>query len=128
LFITRTSSVREGGANVLDAEVPGKTPPLYHTLLYGHHPKAPAAALLNVPPLALKPGDTITIAVSDSDYSYITDNRRQLEPSRSITDIRLHRHEIYFSDGGGWVVRHWYQNSSDIKERQPDSQSPGGQP
>lgn len=110
-----------------DAQVLGKTPPLYHTLFYGHHPKAPAAALLNRPPLALKPGDTITIALSDFDYSYITDNWRQLEPTRSITDIRLHLYEIYFDDGGGWHVGHWYSNSSDIKERQPASEAPGSQ-
>jgi hypothetical protein len=111
-----------------DAEVLGKTPPLYHTLMYGHHPKAPAAALLNVPPLALKPGESITIALSDFDYSYITDNWRKLEPSRSIKDIRLHLYEIFFNDDTGWRVGHWLLNSSDIKERQPDSEAPGSSP
>ncbi|HEX8136301.1 MAG TPA: hypothetical protein VF544_01800 [Pyrinomonadaceae bacterium] len=111
-----------------DAQVLGKTPPLYHTLMYGHHPKAPAAALLNRPPLALKPGDTITLSFSDFDYSYITNNWRQLEPNRSITDIRLHLYELYFDDGGAWHVGHWYPNSSDIKERQPDSESPESSP
>jgi hypothetical protein len=108
-----------------DAEVFGKTPPLYHRLSYGQHPKAPAAALLNVSPLALRPGESITLTLSDSDYSEITNNWRKLESGRSINDIRLHLYEIYFDDGAGWVVGTWYQNSSDIKERQPDSEVPG---
>ncbi|HYY56348.1 MAG TPA: hypothetical protein VE842_03395 [Pyrinomonadaceae bacterium] len=111
-----------------DTQVLGKTPPLYHTLSYGHHPKAPEAALLNVPPLALRPGESITIALSDSDYSEITNNWRQLEHSRSIKDIRLHLYEIFFNDNTGWRVGHWILNSSDIQERQPDSQSPGSRP
>ena len=111
-----------------DAVVLGKTPPLYHRLMYGHHPKAPEAALLNVPPLALKPGESITIALSDSDYSWITNNWRQLESNRSINDIRLHLYEIYFEDGAGWVVGTWYPNISDIQERRPDNESPGSSP
>jgi hypothetical protein len=108
-----------------DPEVFGKTPPLYHRLSYGHHPKAPAGALLNIPPLALRPGESITIALSDFDYSEITNNWRQLESNRSIKDIRLHLYEIFFDDGSGWVVGHWIPNSSDIQERQPDSEVPG---
>jgi hypothetical protein len=108
-----------------DAEVFGKIPPLYHRLMYGHHPKAPEAALLNMPPLTLRPGESITVTLSDSDYSEITNNWRQLESSRSIKDLRLHLYEIFFDDGAGWVVGTWYPNSSDIQERRPDDESPG---
>lgn len=111
-----------------DAQVLGKTPPFYYTLFLGHHPKASATALLNVSPLALKPGESVTIALSDSDYSYITNNWRQLEPNRSIKDIRLHLYEIFFDDNTGWRVGHWLLNSSDIKERQPDSEAPESNP
>jgi hypothetical protein len=108
-----------------DSEVFGKTPPLYYSLMYGHHPKAPRAALLNVPPLALKPGESITVALSDSDYSEITNNLTELKFDKGIKGIKFHLNEIYFADGAGWVVGTWYLNSSDIQERRPADEVPG---
>ncbi|HYY57245.1 MAG TPA: hypothetical protein VE842_07905 [Pyrinomonadaceae bacterium] len=108
-----------------DDEEVGKTAPLYHTLSYGHHPKAPDEALVNVPPLALKPGESLAVTLSDSDYFEVTTNLKRLEYGHGIKGIKFHLYEIYFDDGTAWVTGHWYLNNSDIQERRPLSEAPG---
>ena len=85
----------------------GKAPPLYKSLSYGLHPNAPDEAAQSLQPLALKPGERITVALSDSDYYEVTTNLRRLEYAQSIKAIKFNLQEVYFDDGTGWAAGTW---------------------
>jgi hypothetical protein len=84
-----------------------KSPPLYKSLSYGHHPGAPGEAVLNIQPLALKPGERFTVTLSDVDYDEVTTNLKRLKYSQSIKALKFHLMEVYFSDGTGWAGGTW---------------------
>lgn len=102
----------------------GKAPPLYKSLLYGHHPSAPGEAVANTQPLALKPGESFTVTLSASDYGEVTTMLKRLEYTQSIKLIKFNLMEVYFSDGTGWEGGTWLdhyprERSSTIREQQP---------
>lgn len=108
----------------------GKDPPLYKSLSYGHHPDAPDEAVLNIPPLALKPGERIVITLSDSDYSEVTTNLKRLEYTHTIKAIKFNLEEIYFDDGTGWAAGTWFRRDPNksgnyIREKEPFSDASG---
>ena len=109
-----------------------KSPPLYKSLSYGHHPGAPGEAVLNIQPLALKPGEKFTVTLSEVDYDEVITNLKRLEYSQSIKAIKFHLMEIYFSDGTGWAGGTWLDRyredrNSTIQE-QPGSFAPRSPP
>jgi hypothetical protein len=102
----------------------GKSLPLYKSLSYGHHPSAPGQALTNSQPLALKPGESFTITLSNVDYEEIKTNLKRLEYSQSVKSIKFYLMEVYFSDGTGWaggsrLDRYPEEGRSNIREQQP---------
>lgn len=107
----------------------GKSPPLYKSLTYGHHPNAPEEASLNTKPLELKPGETFVVTLSNADYNEVTTNLRRLEHPQNIRAIKFNLMEVYFSDGTGWPGgtrrdRYPQDRNSNIREEQPISDTP----
>lgn len=88
----------------------GKAPPLYKNLFYGRHPSAPAETNLKIQPLVLKPGEKITVTLSDLDYSEVKSSLRLLDYSHSVKTIKFNLSEIYFEDGTGWAAGTWFNH------------------
>lgn len=80
------------------------TRPFYKIFSYGRHPKAPVNSNLKIQSLALKPGDDITVTLSDSDYAEIMSLLKKLKYNHSIKAIKFNLSEIYFDDGTAWVA------------------------
>lgn len=85
-----------------------QSPPLYNSFHYGLSPFAPEEDGSDAPRLALKPGETITITLSDSDYNEITANLRRLEYTHSIKVIKFNLEEIFFDDGTSWAAGKYF--------------------
>jgi hypothetical protein len=97
----------------------GKAPPLYKSFYYGQHPDAPGVPAQS---LALRPGDSLTLTLSDADYYKVTANLERLEYTHSIKTIKFNLQEIYFDDGTGWAAGTWFRrnpNQLSIREPQP---------
>ena len=104
----------------------GKYPPLYKSLMYGHHPNAPEEATLNIKPLELKSGETFVITLSNADYDEVTANLKRLEYPQTIRAIKFNLMEVYFSDGTAWPGgtrsdRFSQDRNSNIRKEQPIS-------
>jgi hypothetical protein len=104
----------------------GKSLPLYKSLSYGHHPGAPGQALTNSQPIALKPGESFTVTLTNADYEEIKTNLKRLEYSQSVKSIKFYLMEVYFSDGTGWAGGSWLdrypqERRSNIREQPPIS-------
>lgn len=108
----------------------GKAPPLYKSLFYGHHPNAPSEVTAKVQPLSLKPGETITVKVSEPDYFEIRNNLARLQYADNIKTIKFNLQEVYFDDGSGWVAGTWLPHAQNrpisyFREPQPATALPG---
>lgn len=108
----------------------GKAPPLYKSLSYGLHPDVPEAYTVKSQPLALKPGEKISVILFDSDYLEVKNDLTQLDYAQSIKAIKFNLQEVYFDDGTSWVAGTWFQRNenqtrSSTQAKQPPSSAPG---
>lgn len=94
-----------------------QAPPLYSSFHYGLPPFAPEETSPNAQRLVLKPGETITINLSDLDYNEITANLRRLEYTHSIKVIKFNLDEIFFDDGTSWAAGKYFP--SGLNQKQP---------
>lgn len=101
--------------------VKGQAPPLYHSFHFGLPPFVPEEAS-SAQQLILKPGETITFTLPESEYSEITANLKRLEYAHSINVIKFNLEEIFFDDGTSWAAGTYFPR--DREERQPLSAAP----
>jgi hypothetical protein len=112
--------VRGGFLFPRQTETKNQAPPLYHSFRYGLPPFTPEEVGSDAQQFVLKPGETITITLSDSDYNEINANLRRLEYTHSIKAIKFNLEEIFFDDGTSWAAGTYFPRGR--SERQP----PGG--
>lgn len=98
-------------------QMKNQAPPLYHSFSYGLPPFIPEEAGSNVKQFVLKPGETITVTLSASDYNEITAGLKRLEYTHGIKVIKFNLEEIFFDDGTSWAAGTYFHR--DRNERQP---------
>jgi hypothetical protein len=103
-------------------QMKNQAPPLYHSFRYGLPPFIPEEGGSNAQQFVLKPGETITFTLSDSDYSDITASLRRLEYTHGIKMIKFNLEEIFFDDGTSWAAGTYFPR--DRNERHPLSGIP----
>ncbi len=106
----------------------GKPPPFYHQVFYGRHPRDLGASNSKIQPLALEPGERISIKFSDSgSHAQVKATLRELQYASSIKLIKLNLEEIYFDDGTAWVAGTWLRevpdHTNDIPRKTTTGQS-----
>jgi len=98
-----------------------QAPPLYHSCRFGLPPFIPEGAD-PAQQFILKPGETITFTLTDSEYSKITANLIRLEYAHSINVLKFNLEEIFFDDGTSWAAGKYF--TRDREERPPLSGLP----
>jgi hypothetical protein len=114
--------IRGGFLFPRQTQTKNQAPPLYHSFRYGLPPFAPKDASSDAQRFILKPGETMTFSLSDSDYNEITANLRRLEYTHSIKVIKINLEEVFFDDGASWAAGPYFPR--DRNERQPLSGIP----
>lgn len=100
--------IRGGFLFPRQTEGKNQAPPLYHSFRYGLPPFAPEEAGSSAQQLALRPGETITFTLSDSDYNEITANLKRLEYTHGIKVINFNLEEMFFDDGTSWAAGKYF--------------------
>jgi len=92
-----------------DEVVKQSAPPRYQRFMYGRHPLAPEGPAQTTQPISIKPGETFSVTISESDYISINKRLNELGYTSSIKEINFNIEEIYFADGTAWRAGSWYQ-------------------